>query len=194
MKDFPIDFRQTFLRSFGSKRAELERNEATARTLKASTLNNRGVRSTPGCLREAGTTTLEGSPDNADGARLQRACTRSVCLPGVLATLVPSVTERRPRRGLSKPTVNGVGTPPGPSAEISTPLAPLPGPRRKSQRRWRRLPGPRRKSQPRDNEHRQNIKKHNNNDKQHQTIHHEGRPHARPRHAQRRRQQKRRFL
>jgi len=30
----------------------------------------------------------------------------------------------------------------------------------------------------RDNEHRQNIKKHNNNDKQHQTIHHEGRPHG----------------
>ena len=31
----------------------------------------------------------------------------------------------------------------------------------------------------RDNQHRQNIKKHNNNDKQHQTIHHEGSPHGR---------------
>jgi len=78
----------------------------TTKTLKASTLNNRGVRSTPGC-QSAPVSTLKGSPVltdappfRSDGALFQSACSTSVCQPGVLATLVPSVIERRPRRGL----------------------------------------------------------------------------------------------
>ena len=71
----------------------------TTKTLKASSLNNRGVRSTPGC-QPASESTLEGSPSCNDGALFQSAYSTIVCQPGVLATFVPSVIKRRPRCGL----------------------------------------------------------------------------------------------
>ena len=78
----------------------------TTKTLKASTLINRGVRSTPGCW-PALASPLKGSsvltdtpPLRNGGALFQSACSTSVCQPGVLATFVPSVIERRPLCGL----------------------------------------------------------------------------------------------
>ena len=71
----------------------------TTKTLQASSLNNRGVRSTPGC-QPASESTLEGSPSCNDGALFQSAYSTIVCQPGVLATFVPSVIKRRPRCGL----------------------------------------------------------------------------------------------
>ena len=68
------------------------RNDTTNKTATRSPLNNRGVRSTPGC-QPAPASTLEGSPSRNDGALFQSACSTLVCGPGVLVTLVPSVTK-----------------------------------------------------------------------------------------------------
>ena len=66
----------------------------TTKTLETSPLNNRGVRSTPGC-QPASASTLKGSPLRNDGALFQSACSTIVCQPGVLATLVPAVTRAK---------------------------------------------------------------------------------------------------
>ena len=53
----------------------------TTKTLETSPLNNRGVRSTPGC-QPASASTLKGSPLRNDGALFQSACSTIVCQPG----------------------------------------------------------------------------------------------------------------
>ena len=66
----------------------------TAKTLEASSLSNRGVRSTPGC-QPASASTLKGSPSRSDGILFQSACSTIVCQLGALAPLVPSVTKAK---------------------------------------------------------------------------------------------------
>ena len=76
----------------------------TTKTLKASPLNNRGC-AVPPDRDNKGNIDPEGVAHYAVRALFQSACLYSVCYPGVLATLVPSVIERRPRCGLFGGTI-----------------------------------------------------------------------------------------
>ena len=71
----------------------------TTKTLEASPLNNRGC-AVPPDRDKKGNIDPEGVAHYAVRALFQSACLYSACYPGVLATLVPSVIERRPRCGL----------------------------------------------------------------------------------------------
>ena len=76
----------------------------TTKTLEASPLNNRGC-AVPPDRDKKGNIDPEGVAHYAVRALFQSACLYSVCYPGVLATLVPSVIERRPRCGLFGGTI-----------------------------------------------------------------------------------------
>jgi len=65
----------------------------TTKTLKASSLSNRGCVVPPDSDNK-GDIDPEGVAHYAVRALFQSACLYSVCYPGVHATLVPSVTER----------------------------------------------------------------------------------------------------
>ena len=71
----------------------------TTKTLEASPLNNRGC-AVPPDRDKKGNIDPEGVAHYAVRALFQSACLYRACYPGVLATLVPSVIERRPRCGL----------------------------------------------------------------------------------------------
>ena len=71
----------------------------TTKTLEASPLNNRGC-AVPPDRDKKGNIDPEGVAYYAVRALFQSACLYRACYPGVLATLVPSVIERRPRCGL----------------------------------------------------------------------------------------------
>ena len=77
----------------------------TTKTLEASPLNNRGC-AVPPDRDKKGNIDPEGVAHYAVRALFQSACLYSACYPGVLATLVPSVIERRPRCGLLQYTVS----------------------------------------------------------------------------------------
>ena len=71
----------------------------TTKTLEASPLNNRGC-AVPLDRDKKGNIDPKGVAHYAVRALFQSACLYSAQYPGVLATLVPSVIERRPRCGL----------------------------------------------------------------------------------------------